>query len=139
MLQSHLHALQDLSCCRKDIVGVAARLQHMDGTPVLKQERLFLQRLHSRKLTRDESFKSASGDTMVNAKHMLVNFCLPPCECPTTAASCAQTLTGILDVDCSGAIRCCPVAAKALHLQALNGQSVWTKHASIFLRLKASS
>ena len=93
MLQYHLLELQGLSCCRKDVVGVAARLQHMDGTPVLKQERLFLQRLHSRKLTRDVSFKSASGDAVVNARHMLVSFCLPPCEHPTTAASLAQTLS----------------------------------------------
>lgn len=45
---------------------MAMRLQHLDGTPVLKQERLFLQRLHSRKLTRDASFKRTSDDSLAN-------------------------------------------------------------------------
>ncbi|DBA99487.1 TPA: hypothetical protein ACH3X3_012075 [Trebouxia sp. C0006] len=56
---------------RKDIVGVAQRLQQLDGSPVLKQERLFLQRLHSRKLSRDVSFKSASDGNMQPARNML--------------------------------------------------------------------
>ncbi|KAL0026482.1 hypothetical protein WJX77_001728 [Trebouxia sp. C0004] len=55
----------------KDIVGVAQRLQQLDGSPVLKQERLFLQRLHSRKLSRDVSFKSASDSNMQPARNML--------------------------------------------------------------------
>jgi len=54
-------------------VGVAQRLHQLDGTPVLKQERLFLQRLHSRKLSRDVSFKSASNGNMQPARHMLVS------------------------------------------------------------------
>jgi len=53
-------------------VGVAQRLQQLDGTPVLKQERLFLQRLHSRKLSRDVSFKTASNGNMQPARNMLV-------------------------------------------------------------------
>jgi len=53
-------------------VGVAQRLQQLDGTPVLKQERLFLQRLHSRKLSRDVSFKIASDGNMQPARNMLV-------------------------------------------------------------------
>ncbi len=58
--------------CRKDIVGVAQRLQQLDGTPVLKQERLFLQRLHSRKLSRDVPFKSTADDNVLRARSMLV-------------------------------------------------------------------
>lgn len=65
--------------CRKDIVGVAHKLHHLDGTPVLKQERLFLQRLHSRKLSRDVSFKAASADSVQPTRHLLVP-CLP-CTC----------------------------------------------------------
>ena len=53
-------------------MGVAQRLQQLDGTPVLKQERLFLQRLHSRKLSRDVSFKSASDGNMQPSRKMLV-------------------------------------------------------------------
>ncbi len=53
-------------------MGVAQRLQQLDGSPVLKQERLFLQRLHSRKLSRDVSFKSASDGNMQPARNMLV-------------------------------------------------------------------
>ncbi len=56
-------------------MGVAQRLQQLDGSPVLKQERLFLQRLHSRKLSRDVSFKSASDGNMQPARNMLV--CIP--------------------------------------------------------------
>ena len=58
--------------CRKDIVGVAHQLQQLDGTPVLKQERVFLQRLHSRKLSRDVSFKSTSSENTIRARNMLV-------------------------------------------------------------------
>lgn len=116
-LHYHLLQFQGLGCChRKDIVGVAARLQHLDGTPVLKQERLFLQRLHSRKLTRDASFKNTSGDTAVGARHMLVSFWLP-CAPPWTPASpwtpalvCA--LANNLGVVCFGALCVCPVAAE---------------------------
>ena len=54
-------------------MGVAGRLQHLDGTPVLKQERLFLQRLHSRKLTRDASFRTAPNDNVARARNLLVS------------------------------------------------------------------
>lgn len=53
-------------------MGVAQRLQQLDGSPVLKQERLFLQRLHSRKLSRDVSFKSASDGNMQPVRNMPV-------------------------------------------------------------------
>ena len=55
-------------------MGVAQRLQHLDGTPVLKQERLFLQRLHSRKLSRDVSVKAAPDGNVQRARNMLVWF-----------------------------------------------------------------
>lgn len=71
--------LQDslLSQCdlmyRKDIVGMARSLQQVDGTRVLKQERVFLQQLQARKLSRDIS-RRPTDDNLARARHMLVSF-----------------------------------------------------------------
>lgn len=73
MLWMTLYVSERYCLYRKGIVGVAARLQHLDGIPVLKQERLFLQRLHSRKLTRDASFKTAPNDNVARARNLLVS------------------------------------------------------------------
>lgn len=61
--------------CRKDIVGPARNLQHLDGTRVLKQERLFLQQLHARKLSRDISSRRTSQAHLLRARQMLVGHC----------------------------------------------------------------
>ena len=56
---------------RKEIVGMARNLQHLDGSQVLKQERVFLQQLQARKLSRDIS-RRPTDDNLARARQMLV-------------------------------------------------------------------